>query len=347
MITLKDIADMTGVSQAAVSRVLKNDRSFSVSEETRRRILETAEDLGYRSRREHEKENYVELPQGKIGLFLLYDETLEVEDSYYQVIRLNCKKALEDAGYKVKEVFRGTLVKGVKEISDYLGIILVGYPHLWFKTSELREVLRETRIPIVCADFEMEWDNLNADFVVNDFESIVKKAIDCFSENGYDEIGYLGTYGSEIFGSQKADRRYLAFKKIMKEKKKFKEEMIWLSNSNFIGDGYELGKKIMKEKRPLPRAVFAETDNMAIGFMRALKENGVSVPGQMAVIGCNDIQAAAFMTPPLSSVKIFNDLTGIMAARLLLERIVTGRRLGVKLVVPNELIIRGSCVAGK
>lgn len=99
----------------------------------------------------------------------------------------------------------------------------------------------------------------------------------------------------------------------------------------------------MREKKKLPRAVFAETDNMAIGFLRALKENSIAVPGELALIGCNDIQAAAFLTPSLTSVKIFNDITGMMSARLLIERIISGREEGVRLVVPNKLIVRGSC----
>ncbi len=86
-----------------------------------------------------------------------------------------------------------------------------------------------------------------------------------------------------------------------------------------------------------------ENDNLAIGFLRTLKENAISVPGEIALIGCNDIQAAAFVTPPLTSVKIYNDVTGIMSARLLMERLLTGRKEGVKLIVPNRLVVRGSC----
>lgn len=178
---------------------------------------------------------------------------------------------------------------------------------------------------------------------MNDFESIVNKALDCFEDRGYEEIGYIGTYGIEIYGSLKADRRYLAFKNRMEENGRFREEFIWLTKNSLVRDGYELGKKIIKEKRRLPRAIFVENDNLAIGFLRTLKENAISVPGEIALIGCNDIQAAAFVTPPLTSVKIYNDVTGIMSARLLMERLLTGRKEGVKLIVPNRLVVRRSC----
>lgn len=236
-----------------------------------------------------------------------------------------------------------TIEKGIRQFHEFQGVILVGHPGIWFRASELRVMMKEAGIPIVCSDFELEEGELNADYVVNDFESIVNKALDCFEDRGYEEIGYIGTYGIEIYGSLKADRRYLAFKNRMEENGRFREEFIWLTKNGLVRDGYELGKKIIKEKRRLPRAIFVENDNLAIGFLRTLKENAISVPGEIALIGCNDIQAAAFVTPPLTSVKIYNDVTGIMSARLLMERLLTGRKEGVKLIVPNRLVVRGSC----
>lgn len=347
MATLKDIAAKAGVSQATASRVLKNDFSFSVSEKTRKRIQDIAEELGYKSKGELISDRSISLPKGKVGVFLLYNEITEVEDSYYQIIRLNIKSELEKCGMRVKETFLNTLGKGMEEFSEYAGVILVGHPGTWFKTSDLRTVIRETTIPVVCADFELEDEELNADYVVNDFESIVRKALQCFEQNGYEEIGYFGTYGIEICGSLKADRRYMCFKKMMEAKENFREEYIWLTNESRTEDGYILGNKILREKKKLPRAIFAENDNLAIGLLRALKEHAVCVPEEVAIIGCNDIQATAFVTPSLTSVKIFNDMTGIMSARLLAERISTGRKQGVKLVVPNKLIVRGSCGDGK
>lgn len=255
MVTLKDIAVRVGVSSAAVSRVLKNDKNFSVSEETRRRICMIAEEMGYQSKKEKEKELTLTIPQGTIGVFLLYEEALEMEDSYYQVIRINIKKELEAFGFKVKEIFQEHIDKGITEISQYLGVILVGYPRLLIQEESLRNALREVNIPIVCADFEFEEENINVDCVVNDFEGIVRKALDCFALNGYEEIGYLGTYGSEIGGVYKADRRYLAFQKIMEKRNCFQREYVWLTNANFVRDGYELGKDFAGKEKTAARSI--------------------------------------------------------------------------------------------
>ena len=67
------------------------------------------------------------------------------------------------------------------------------------------------QIPAVCADFELENEDVMADCVVNDFEAVVAKALQRFWDNDYEEIGYAGTYGIQIHGRLRGDKRYLGF----------------------------------------------------------------------------------------------------------------------------------------
>lgn len=80
------------VSAASVSRVLKNDTTFSVSQKTRERILEAAGELGYNKCFEY---SAIQGTRGTIGVMLLYGEEEEVEDKFYQIIRVNIKMELE------------------------------------------------------------------------------------------------------------------------------------------------------------------------------------------------------------------------------------------------------------
>ena len=77
--------------------------------------------------------------------------------------------------------------------------------------------------------------------------------------------------------------------------------------------------------------------------LKALKEEKISVPGDVAIVGCNDDQVASFVTPGLSTVKLHNDLVGMMAAKTLMECLYTKREQGLKIIVPNQLILRESC----
>lgn len=343
MVKLKDIAERAGVSMATVSRVLKNDIHFSVTESTKEKIIEIAEELGYERKGEEEREVVIALPKGSVGVFLLYNEELEIADNYYQIIRVNIKNELSKAGFVVREIFLNMLGSYINHIENFQGIILVGHMGILAKTKELLTVIREQKIPAVCADFELENEDVMADCVVNDFEAVVAKALQRFWDNNYEEIGYAGTYGIQIHGRLRGDKRYLGFKKLMEKRGTFKEEYLWLANNNRIQDGYEVGKKMLHQKRKLPRAILAENDSVAIGLMKALKEGNISVPKDIALIGCNDIPASAFVAPPLTTVKLSDELIGQMSARMLIERIITGREGGIKIVVPDKLVIRDSC----
>ena len=102
-------------------------------------------------------------------------------------------------------------------------------------------------------------------------------------------------------------------------------------------------EKKLSEKEGFHELVLMETIPVAIGFLKALKEEKISVPGDVAIVGCNDDQVASFVTPGLSTVKLHNDLVGMMAAKTLMECLYTKREQGLKIIVPNQLILRESC----
>ena len=89
-------------------------------------------------------------------------------------------------------------------------------------------------------------------------------------------------------------------------------------------------------------AIFAENDHLAIGVLSALRDLGKRVPQDCAVVGCDDIEMAAFTVPPLTTIHIPFYETGEQAMRLLLEMITSGSVAPRKLLLPVHLISRGS-----
>jgi len=89
--------------------------------------------------------------------------------------------------------------------------------------------------------------------------------------------------------------------------------------------------------------VFVVNDAMALGMVRAAKEAGLQVPGDVAVVGFDDIDMAEVADPPLTTVRIAKELMGELAARQLLELIYTERQLPIKSVVATTLVVRASC----
>jgi DNA-binding LacI/PurR family transcriptional regulator len=105
--------------------------------------------------------------------------------------------------------------------------------------------------------------------------------------------------------------------------------------------GYDLGRRLAR--RPEVTAVFASNDQMALGLLHALHESGRSVPGDVSVVGYDDIPEAAHFLPPLTTVRTDFSEIGTRSLRLLLDRIDgPGERPRADTLVPVDLVTRAS-----
>jgi DNA-binding LacI/PurR family transcriptional regulator len=104
--------------------------------------------------------------------------------------------------------------------------------------------------------------------------------------------------------------------------------------------GYELGRELSRE--PHATAAFVANDQMALGLLRAMHEARREVPGDISVVGFDDIPEAAFFQPPLTTVRQDFIEMGRRSLRLLLRTIETGRHSEEGSLVPPELIVRRS-----
>ena len=104
--------------------------------------------------------------------------------------------------------------------------------------------------------------------------------------------------------------------------------------------GYELGRRLAGVRDVT--AIFAANDQMALGILRALHEAGRDVPGEVSIVGFDDIPEAQFFTPPLTTVhQDFNEV-GRQSLMLLLDEIAASERSASRVVVPPSLKIRES-----
>ena len=96
------------------------------------------------------------------------------------------------------------------------------------------------------------------------------------------------------------------------------------------------------ERRPEITAIFAQNDTMAIGVLSALRNLGKRVPGDCAVVGCDDIEMAAYTVPPLTTIHVPFYETGEEAMRLLLSMIAAGSVVPRNVLLPVHLVVRAS-----
>ncbi|MCY9669349.1 LacI family DNA-binding transcriptional regulator [Paenibacillus alginolyticus] len=338
MATIKDIAEQANVSSATVSRVLNNDLSLSVSDETRDRIFLVAEEIGYKPSRVKRLKKENELSNKQIGLLLWISSDDEKEDPYFSSVRLSVEKRCEELGIAIGKVVRGNNVDP-SAFHQMDGLIVVGSVDM-----EDIEKIYPNRAAVVLVNHLL--NNSNYDSVKLDFQQAVEDVLGHLFHLGHQKIGMIGGFeyvyklGPNKKGPTAVDIRQLHFERVMKDKGWYNPEYMYTGEWN-TASGYELMKEMLG-KSDRPTACFISNDPMAIGTLRALHENGVDVPSEMAIIGFDDIDVSAYVNPPLTSVKVFPEQIGRSAVQLLVERF-EGREPVLHVTIGTNLVVRESC----
>jgi LacI family transcriptional regulator len=107
--------------------------------------------------------------------------------------------------------------------------------------------------------------------------------------------------------------------------------------------GAALATRLLLERCPQLTAIFVHSDVMAIGVYSAAAATGRRIPDDLAVVSCDDIPFAQYMTPPLTSVRIPFAETGARAVEVLIKRIAGDGAVAEASLLPVELVVRGSC----
>jgi LacI family transcriptional regulator len=342
MTTIRDIAKKAKVSPATVSRVLNNDQTLSVSEETRKRILEIAVQLKYkpmRVRQQQSKRN-TSKEHIEIGLLLWCSQQDEFNDLYFLSIREGIEKQCLDLGIHITKIIRMTDPKNDADLyaSKLDGMIIVGEID---PKSLVNMFHKEDRLVFV----NYSPDERHYDAVVSDFCQATELAISHLLQHGHKKIGFIG--GKEHirqFGSYQITeiegQRLKTYKKVMQEHGIYDEKFVYL-NEWSTASGYQTMKEILTQS-DIPTAFFVASDPLAIGALRAIHEEGLSAPDDISIVSFNDIEIAEYVNPPLTTIKVYTEQMGRTAVNLLIDRL-NGREIPMKVVLPTKLIVRKSC----
>jgi LacI family transcriptional regulator len=328
--TIKDIAELAGVSPATVSRVLNGDKEISVREETRKKIYEAAEELEYIPLKEKYSKRTRESVKYKILIVSSFTDQIEFEDPYYLSIRFGIDREVKEQELDVEKVYKVNgdfLISG----STFDGVIGIGS----FTKDEIRKLstYSETILFLDSSPNPFLYDS-----IVADLDQAIVQMIDYLQKNGHQSIGYIG--GREDIEGEEVDLRERAFINHMNKLGRLDPRHIHIGSFS-IDSGYELVKKYVNQSK-IPDAYIIANDSMAIGALKGFSEKGISVPGDVSMISMNDIPTAKFTMPPLTTIKIYSEDMGSYAVRMLIDRLSTDRTVAVKSIVAMNLIERDS-----
>lgn len=330
MATIKDIAEKASVSSATVSRILNQDDTLSVTDETRARVIKIADQLNYR------KKGKGTLKRTTIGVFQWYSLFQEMEDPYYQNIRVGIEKYCADQNIEVIRAFQSD-PDYLKTLNGVDGLICIGK----FAQKDIQAFGQITDNIIF---IDMHTSRISFNNIVLDFHQSVMDVIDYLAELGHREIGYLG--GKEYIGEDTVyfEQRRETFINYCRKLDLCCEPYI-MEEEFSAESGYQMMNSLI-ESGNLPTAVFAASDPIAIGAMRSLYEHGYKIPEDISIVGFDDISVAEFSNPPLTTVHAPSEYMGEYAANFvtkLYSEVPSEYKTPVRLTLPCTLIKRETC----
>ncbi len=318
MTTIKDVAKRAQVSVASASYALNN--TGTISEETRRRILQAAEELNY-----HPNAFARNLKKRKtltIGVFIT-----RFSGSFYEEILEGIHDAILQTEYEMIVCPESWTKRKILTHRQVDGAIIFD----WRITNETVLKLAAARFPIVVMDRFLESNYLLPLLVDN--QHGVREAFRHLYGQGARRIAFVSG-AADSFDNMERKAAFL---------REATEHGISVAcyEGNFTEpSGYEAARAVI-DAGNLPEAVFCANDQMAIGFIRAMKEQNLKAPDDIAVVGFDDILVARYMQPTLSTIGASRLLWGATAATQLIEFLENGVPFSVQRI-PTWLIPRES-----
>ena len=327
MATIKEIAEIVGVSSAAVSRVLNYDEGISVSEETREAIFATAEKIGYKKKVIYPKiEN--------VALLYFTDNEDELEDVFYRGVREEVIKQAKKMNIRLQIYDRRDGMSVIPR--DLNAFIAVG----WLTRKEINQLYKICPRGVFIGTSP---DEKLFDAVRPNMDSFVTQMVDYFVEKGHKKIGFIGGSDRNIdTGKPSMDIREWSFRQSVAYYHCLEEEYILISEKFTVDEGYRMGKELLK-KSSLPTALCIASDTLAVGVLQALNEKGIQVPEQMALFSINDVNIAKYLSPPLTTIHIDIPCICETALDLLRNRVLYGGKVTQLIFVNGIPIFRKSC----
>lgn len=309
--TIKDLARLAGVAHSTVSRSL-NDSPL-VSEETRQRIKELAARHGYSPNSLARK--LVTRKSNTLGLFFLSLEELKLMENFGTQFLPGITSACRQAGY---DLLLFTNPRDLANTDSYIrhcrerqveGVIFIGLtsddPHL--------EEIRQSPLPTAIIDFRLAGPQVS--FVGTDNQRGVRLAMEWLYEQGHRSIAHIA--GPRV--SQVAQERAAVYQECMSGWQLPTDQLV-LQGDFSRDSGYRKALDILR-LRPMPTAVFAANDFMALGAMKAFKEHGLRVPVDISVMGFDNAVIAEYAEPGLTTVGQNAETVGAAAVASILDQI--------------------------
>ncbi len=327
-VTLKDVADATGVSVATVSRVLAGNRA--ITEATASRVREAMVALDYEP--------------NVLARALRTNETLtiglvvpDIANPFYAEITKVAQRVAAEAGYNLvlcdsdysRDREERLLLDLVRRHVDGVLLMAAGIPRKAIKLLTHREV------PFVLMDTEVEpYARVSA--VLTEPDSGIYDATKYLIGLGHRAVAFIAA-PPELLPNPRMIAAYLR----ATEEAGLRRDDLLVHAEVTVEGAYAVSGTLLDG--PRPTAIVTYSDLMAMGAYRSAQERGLAIPADLSVLGFDDTLIASFLSPRLTTVATDKAGIGRESVGLLLNQIKEGRPSRHIITLPPRLVVRDSC----
>ncbi len=329
-VTIKDVAKQANVSISTVSRVINDSKP--VSDEIKKRVLEVIRETGYSPNPVArslvmKKSRLIGVIVPDIASFYI-GEVLnameEIAKAYgYEIILCNSYGETEQE-LKYLNLLKSKQVEGVVFITHQL-------------QAEQEDFINKSHIPLVMVNRYTEQNNIYS-VTVNHYDATYEM-MQYLIKEGHRKIALIrnGTT-KDVFGVDQLE----AYKKALNEVDVEYDQTLVHDGNFLVQRAYESVEKMIEQKN-IPTAIFATSDDMAVGAMNALVDNGYSIPEDVSVVGFYDTKLSSLFRPKLTTIRQPIYDMGAVAIRMLIKLIKGEEVKSNMMYLPHSLVIRDSC----
>jgi len=328
MINIKDVASEAEVSTSTVSHVINKTRF--VSKDTEKKVLKAVKKLKYYPNIQARglvlgKTNIIGLVVSDISNPFFPEIILEIEKNAtkrsYDIFLTNTNYDTSRTASLVRR-FIEKKVNGVIILTTEI-------------ENKLIKELASREIPIVLLDWGIV-DYFASNIKIN-FVKGIEEAIDHLAELGHKNIGFV--YGPQNLKSAKR-RKEIFLTTVSKYKKVIKNSVMFEGGFNIDGGEFTAVKILNLRRRPT--AIITSNDVIAIGAIHKFREAGLRIPGDISIIGLDNILISKVVNPPLTTINIPKREIGKLAWDMLLCLFKDDKKKGIETIIDTNLIVRNT-----
>lgn len=333
MPTLEDVAREADVSVSTVSRAL--NKPEKVHPETLAEINEAVDTLGYQPSRVARR---LRLEDGKASLIGLVIP--DIQNPFFADVARGVEDVARDNDYALilsnsdEDPDKQRLAVDTLKTEDVDGVIV---PPVSADDPEVQRLL-ESDIAVVCVDRRME--NSRVDTILSDNRKGTYEAVTHLIELGHKRIGFIGGIARISTSTERRE----GYERALRDHDLPVQPHLIKEGDSRHERGQYLTEELLDLDRP-PTALFTGNNFTTLGALSALNQRGLSVPGDMALVGYDDVPWALALNPPPTVMAQPGYEMGSRAAELLLQRLNAPDRSPTVVTLQPELIVRRSCGA--